>query len=119
MPNCETKLGFFILTPCQEEATTQCQDCGKSICGHHSKEIEGKVLCVACAANVPKMQAYVQSYKSDFDDFDRQMWATFNRKMEQSTSYWVPFDIADYESFVIEAQLDLDADYAGGAFFDS
>lgn len=119
MPTCETKLGFFILTPCEETASANCSNCGKAVCGRHSKTIEEQLLCVECGANVPKMQAYAQSYKSSFDNYDREMWTTFNRKMEASTTYWVPFDIADYEAFVVEAQLDLDGDYAGGAFFDS
>ncbi|MCI4667741.1 MAG: hypothetical protein MRZ79_06235 [Bacteroidia bacterium] len=119
MPTCETQLGFFILTLCNEETNMRCESCGKYACNRHMKNINGKNICVSCAAEVPRLQAYVQSYKPQFDSYDREVYTTFQRRHEASLTYWDPFEIDDYEAFVIEAELDLDGDYAGGAFFDS
>ena len=119
MKNCETQLGFFVLTPCNNETDLLCINCGRAVCEQHSEPHADGVRCLECSAKSSYSLRNAQRYRSDYDGFEKEVWTYHNRREAMEVSLHEPFIIADYEAFAKEAELDLDGDFAGGAFFDS
>jgi hypothetical protein len=47
--HCQETAGFLFTHPCDRPRAHACQSCGKSICIEHTRLIEARRLCVACA----------------------------------------------------------------------
>ena len=75
---CAEKAGFLIPRPCRTEATVQCPQCQKWVCGDHTATMpHGGLACTSCAAEqnvgpgVQRRQIYDALRSSTRERYDR------------------------------------------------
>ena len=118
MARCLVKVGFLILSDCEEPAGHTCSSCDRSVCGRHFVGEEGQ--CVECSAK--------RVAAAELDQLDDR-WVHKQREKFYAETYYLPiarghwyegyYDDLDVRGFDLEREDPSSWSEVGGGLWDS
>ncbi len=123
MKNCQLKKGIFVQRMCNGETETSCDSCGVDVCVHHSRQLDGSVLCLNCyqkehqANQVTKGEDYRSMYAAGTMDY--YTWYWFMRSDYYDHSDTEVFDESDYGEFENYSDQEMSYSDSDDDFYDS